>query len=155
MQDTSLTIRIEPSLMKAAEQTAAANDETLSEVLGRALQQYVQAKTVRRATFPIGFIHLLAQSNPKQRGSASEEAFARYREGMSTAEYAEALKKEPLQGHVTGGVRGALAWDLARENIEIYYYCGIILTECSPSALKAHSPILHARRPWLVGDRSD
>jgi hypothetical protein len=162
-RDTSLTIQIEPSLRKAAETAAASDHETLSQVLRRALQQYVQAKTVRRSRqpherriapatgFPVGFIHLLTQSNPKR--DASKDAFALYQEGMSTAEYEERLK-EPLQGRKFK-VAEALAWDVARQLIQICDYCGIILTECSPSASKAHRPVFHARRSWLVGDSGD
>jgi predicted transcriptional regulator len=41
MSDTTLTIRIEASLKQAAEQSAAARDETLSQVVRRALRAYV------------------------------------------------------------------------------------------------------------------
>lgn len=40
MQDT-LTIRIDPALKQAAEKIAAEHDETLSQVLRRALRDYV------------------------------------------------------------------------------------------------------------------
>jgi len=56
----------------------------------------------------IGFIHLLAPSNPKT--GESKDIFALYREGMSTAELGEALSK-----HVTNrrklSLGQVLTWD--------------------------------------------
>lgn len=41
-RNTTLTIRIEPALKKAAERRAAARDETLSQIVRRSLRTYVQ-----------------------------------------------------------------------------------------------------------------
>ena len=137
MRDTSLTIRTEPSLKKAAEQSAAASDETLPQVLSRALQQYIQAKAVRRAMFPAGFIHLLVSDNPKRPGTAAHQAWALYTEGMFTADYDAELST--IKEHKLTGA-ACLAWDVSRGLLQISDYCGIILTGCSLSPIKPHSP---------------
>jgi predicted transcriptional regulator len=43
--ETCLTIRIDSALKEAAEKKAAANDETISQVLRGALREYVQHKS--------------------------------------------------------------------------------------------------------------
>jgi hypothetical protein len=41
--ETKIVLRVEPSLKQQAERIAAVRDETLSQVLRRALREYVQA----------------------------------------------------------------------------------------------------------------
>jgi hypothetical protein len=147
MRDTSLTIRTEPSLKKAAEQSAAASDETLPQVLSRALQQLYPGKGCAARHVSGGFIHLLVSDNPKRPGTAAHQAWALYTEGMFTADYdaeLSTIKERKLTG------AACLAWDVSRGLIQISDYCGIILTAYSPEARKSRWPIFRARRPWLV-----
>lgn len=85
---------------------------TVSEVLAaeRAANPRAIAATVssREVTTDTRVIRILAETNPKRPGTSAHERFAKYRDGMTVAQFIAA-----------GGTRGDISWDTERSFIRL------------------------------------
>lgn len=64
--------------------------------------------SARDVTTDLRIIRVLAETNPKRRGTSAHDRFAKYRDGMTVAEFLR-----------VGGTRGDLTWDQERSFIRL------------------------------------